>query len=152
MFSFFVDHFNAVKLLNLVLFKNLPSLLSVSEFGFRCCASFLSLMAVICSPSCIVLVLALHRVCMKCLLTKNGTHNLSFLDLEMVLLSSDSNCRMRAAKFHQMSLTYHLGQCHHFQFFHGFVKLLIMNLKRIQIIFTSGNTFGSGITQFFIGN
>ena len=74
-FSFFVDHFNAVQLLNLALFKNLHSLLSVSLFCFWCCASFRFLMAVICSPSCIVTALALHRVSVECLLTKNGTRN-----------------------------------------------------------------------------
>ena len=73
--QFFVDHFNAVQLSKPVLFKNLHSLLSVSEFCFWCCASFWFLMAVICSPSCIVTELALHRVSVECLLTKNGTRS-----------------------------------------------------------------------------
>ena len=70
--QFSVDHFNAVQFSKPVLFKNLHSLLSVSEFCFWCCASFLFLMAVICSPSCIVTELALHRVSVECLLTKNN--------------------------------------------------------------------------------
>ena len=73
--QFFVDHFNAVQLLNLVLFKHLHSLLSVSKFCFRCSASFRFLMAVIRWPSRIVTELALHRVSVECLLTKNGTRN-----------------------------------------------------------------------------
>ena len=39
-----------------------------------------------------------------------------------------------------------------FSFSTGVVKLLIMNLKPMQTIFTGGNTFRSGIKQFFIGN
>ena len=70
MFSLFVDHFNAVQCFNPVL-----SLLSVSEFCFRDRASFPFLMAVICSSSCIVTALALRRVSVECLLTKNGTRN-----------------------------------------------------------------------------
>ena len=73
--QYFVDHFNAVQISSLVLFKNLQSLLSISDFCFWFCASFRFLMAVICSLSCIVKELALHRVSVECFLTKNGTRN-----------------------------------------------------------------------------
>ena len=39
-----------------------------------------------------------------------------FLELELVFLSSSRDCGIRAARFHQMSQMYHLGQCFHFQF------------------------------------
>ena len=72
LFSLCVDRINAVQLLNLVLFQNLHSLMTVAELsGDR--ANFLFLMAVTCSPPCIVTALALCRVCVECLLTKNGT-------------------------------------------------------------------------------
>ena len=122
--QFFVDHFNAVQLLKPVLFRNLHSLLSVSEFCFWCCASFRFLMAVICSPSCIVTELALHRVSVECLLTKTELATFSsFLDLDLVLLSSDSNCRMRAAHFHQMHLRIIWDNAFTFSFSTGVVKL-----------------------------
>ena len=72
LFSLFVDRFNAVKLL--VLFGNLLSLMSVGEFCFGDRSSFPFLMAVTCS-SCIVTALAMCRVSVECLLTKNGTRN-----------------------------------------------------------------------------
>ena len=75
LFSLFVDRFNAVQLLNLVLLQNLHSLMSVGEFCSGDRASFPFLMAVTCSPSCIVTAVALCRVSVECLLTKNGTRN-----------------------------------------------------------------------------
>ena len=74
-FNLFVDRFNAVQLLNLVLFRNLLSLMSVGDFCSGDRASFPFLMAVTCSPSCIVTALAMRRVSVECLLTKNGTRN-----------------------------------------------------------------------------
>ena len=41
-----------------------------------------------------------------------------FPELESALLSSNRNCVMREAHFHQMSHTYHLRQCVHFHFSH----------------------------------
>ena len=75
LFSLFVDRFNAVQLLNLVPFQNLHSLMSVGKFFSGDRANFPFLMAVTCSPSCIVLALALCRVSVLCLLTKNRTRN-----------------------------------------------------------------------------
>ena len=54
LFSLFVDRFNAVQFLNLVLFQNLHSLMTVAELSSGDRASFLFLMAVTCSPPCIV--------------------------------------------------------------------------------------------------
>ena len=73
LFRLFVDLFNSVQRLNLVLFQNLHSLMTVAEFSSGDRASFLFLMAVTCSPPCIVTALALCRVSVECLLTKNGT-------------------------------------------------------------------------------
>ena len=75
LFRLFVDRFNAVQLLNLVLFQNLLSLMSVGEFCSGDLSSFPILMAVTCSPSCIVTALALCRVSVVSLLTINGTRN-----------------------------------------------------------------------------
>ena len=75
LFSLFLDRFNAVQLLNLVLFRNLHSLMSVGEFCSGDRASFPFLMAVTCSPSSIVTALAMCRVSVECLLTKNGIRN-----------------------------------------------------------------------------
>ena len=152
MFSFFVDHFNSVKLLSL-LFKKLHSLLSVGEFCFRCCASFRFLMAVICSPSCTVLQLALHRVCKECLLTKNGTRNFQVIwiwNWFCCLPTVTVVCKQLTSKKCHLRIIWEKAVT--FNFSTEVVQLLIMNLKPIQNIFTGGNTFGSGIKQFFIGN
>ena len=75
LFSLFVDRFSAVQLLNLVLFQNLHSLMSVGQICSGDRAYFPFLMAVTCSPSCIVTALALCRVSVLYLLTKNRTRN-----------------------------------------------------------------------------
>ena len=131
MFNLFVDHFNAVEFFNPVLS------LSVSEFCFRDRASFPFLMAVICSPSCIVAALALRRVSVQCLLTKNGTRNfLKFsyswnwfccLPAETVVIEqlNSTNCHIRLFRDNAFA----------FNFPNGVLKLLIMNLKPIQKYF-----------------
>ena len=75
LFSLFLDRFNAVQLLNWVLFRNLHSLMSVGEFCSGDRASFPFLMAVTCSTSSVVTALAMCRVSVEYLLTKNGIRN-----------------------------------------------------------------------------
>ena len=118
-FHLFVDHFIAVQLLNLVLLKNLHSLLSVSDFCFRYRANFPFSVAISCSAPCLVTALALRRVSVQVFNKKwNPQLCQGFLPMDLVLLSSNRNCGMRAAHFHQMSHTYHLGQCYYIYFSH----------------------------------
>ena len=148
MFNLFVDHFNAVHF-----FDPVHSLV-VSEFCFRDRASFPFLIAVICSPSCIVTALALRRVSVQCLLTKNGTRNfLKFFQswIRFCCLPAgtvvceqlnSTNCHIPISRDNAFALN----------FPNGVLKQLIMNLKPFQNISISGNTLESGIKQFFIGN
>ena len=147
MLNLFVDHFNEVHFFNPV------HSLAVSEFCFRDRASFPFLMAVICSPSCIVTALALRRVSVHCLLTKNGTRSfLKFfqswnwfccLPAETVVCEqlNSTNCHLPIFPDNGFALNFPNGN----------LKQLIMNLKPFQNISISENTLESGIKQFFIG-
>ena len=154
LFSLFVDRLNAVQLLNLIIFQTLHSLISVGEFCSGDRASFPFLMAVTCSPSCVVTALALCRVSVECLLTKNGTRNFLkvFVELECFVVFQQelwyassslppnvtyvSSVTMRSVSIFPLVVVEHL----------------ILNLKPIQNFCTGGITLESAIKEFLIAN
>ena len=79
------------------------------EFCSEDRASFQFLMAVTCSPSGIVTALALCCLSVERLLKKRSPNfSQGFLESEWFLLSSNTNCGMRAGVFRKMSHTHHL--------------------------------------------